>query len=124
MNSRGSYQQIKQQICFETRSLFVGRKAHASAMPLKLPGTEAIWIPCKDFSAIPSAIPRENPRIRNLSPLSLTNCSFSLRVQKLRISKETLRFLNFLKMLIGNETNEYFGCLPRTDTFEPMNIFC
>ena len=60
----------------------------------------------------------------NLSHLSLTNCSFSLRVQKLRISKETLRFLNFLKMLIGNETNEYFGCLPRTDTFEPMNVFC
>ena len=76
------------------------------------------------FLAIPFPIAAALSSLRNLSHLSLTNCSFSLRVQKLRISKETLRFLNFLKMLIGNETNEYFGCLPRTDPFEPMNVFC
>ena len=48
-----------------------------SAMPSKSPGTEAIWIRCKDFSAILSAIPRESPRIPNLLPLSLINCNSS-----------------------------------------------
>ena len=31
---------------------------------------------------------------------------------------------NFLKVLIGIQTNEYFGCLRGTDTFRPMNVFC
>ena len=55
-------------------------------MPSKWPGTEVIWILCKDFSAIPSAIPRENPRIWSLSPWSLTNCSFSWSLLRLPIS--------------------------------------
>ena len=49
---------------------------------LRLPGTEATWILCKGFSAIPSAIPRKNPRTQSLSPLSLTNCSFSSKAAK------------------------------------------
>ena len=48
-----------------------------SATPSKLPGIVVIWTLCKDFSAIPSAIPRENPRILNLLPWLQTNCSFS-----------------------------------------------
>jgi len=35
-----------------------------------------------------------------------------------------MSFLNFLKVLIGNQTNEWFGCSRWTDTFEPMNVFC
>ena len=61
--------------------------------------------------------------LRNLLPLSLINCLCNLRVQKLQISKETQSYLNFLKVLIGIQANEYFGCLRRTDTFRPTNIF-
>ena len=60
-----------------------------SAMPSKWPGTEATWIRCKDFSATPSAIPRANPRIRSLLPLSLTNCSFSLNPARLPTSEQS-----------------------------------
>ena len=35
-----------------------------SDMPLKLPGTEAIWTHCKVFGAIPSAIPRKIYKFR------------------------------------------------------------
>ena len=61
-----------------------------SVTPSKWPGTEVTWTLCKDFLAIRSAIPRENPRIRNLSPLSLTNYSFSWSLLRLPIS-ETIR---------------------------------
>jgi len=57
-----------------------------SAMPLRLPGTEAIWIRCKDFSGIQCPIPRENRRIRSLLRLLLTNCSFSWSPARLPIS--------------------------------------
>ena len=48
-----------------------------SATPSKWPGIGAIWILCKDFSAIPSAIPRENPRTLSLLHWLQTsfNCS-------------------------------------------------
>ena len=56
------------------------------AMPLRLPGTEVIWIPSSASSDILFQIPRENPRIPNSSLLSQTNCSFSWSLLRLPIS--------------------------------------
>ena len=61
-----------------------------SDTPSKSPGTVVIWTLCKDFSAILSAIPRENPRIPNSSHLSLTNCPCSSSPARWPIS-ETIK---------------------------------
>ena len=77
MNSRGSYQQIKQQICFEAKPFFVGRQAHISATPSRWHGTWATWRPSRSTSATPSTAPRETPPTANLLPWSLTGSLWS-----------------------------------------------
>ena len=77
MNSRGSYQQIKQQICFEAKPFFVGRQAHTSATPSRWHGTGAIRRPSRSTSATLSTAPRESPLIRNLLRLSRKDWSWN-----------------------------------------------